>query len=304
MEAIMTVKVEKTAYGGWKNCYRIYNEKADLIVTSDVGPRIIRFGFIGGPNEFCEIPDHMGKTGGNEWRNYGGHRLWHSPEEMPRCYFPDNFPVDVEIIPNGVRVSQPVETTTLIKKDMEVTLDDDSAVVTVKHQLTNKGMWDVELAAWALSVMAPLGLEIVPQEQLDTHLLPNRMISLWPYSDMNDARVQWGKKYIYLKQDMKAVKPFKFGISDTNGWAAYLNHGNMFVKRFSPEEECLYPDYSASMYETYTCDFMTEMETLSPLNVLGPNESLLHVEEWNLFKDVKVPKDEEETDKLVKKYIR
>jgi hypothetical protein len=49
---------------------------------------------------------------------------------------------------------------------------------------------------------------------------------------------------------------------------------------------------------------MTEMETLSPLNVLGPNESLLHVEEWNLFKDVKVPKDEEETDKLVKKYIR
>ena len=37
------VKVEKTAYKGWANCYRVTNGEVELLVTSDVGPRIIRF---------------------------------------------------------------------------------------------------------------------------------------------------------------------------------------------------------------------------------------------------------------------
>mgnify|MGYP000988283970 CR=1 FL=1 len=33
-------------YKGWK-CIRLANKQVELIVTRDVGPRIIRFGFIG-----------------------------------------------------------------------------------------------------------------------------------------------------------------------------------------------------------------------------------------------------------------
>jgi hypothetical protein len=77
----------------------------------------------------------------------------------------------------------------------------------------------------------------------------------------------------------------------------------MFVKKFSPKEDMLYPDYSASMYETYTCDFMTEMETLSPLTVLGPKEKLEHEEQWQLIDDITPPKDEKEMDRIVRKHI-
>jgi hypothetical protein len=77
----------------------------------------------------------------------------------------------------------------------------------------------------------------------------------------------------------------------------------MYIKRFSPMEDMLYPDYSASMYETYTCNFMTEMESLSPLIILGPKEKLEHNEEWELVKDVMPPKDEKEMDKIVRKHI-
>lgn len=42
------VKVEKTEYKGWKNCYRVTNGEVEMIVTGDLGPRIIRFGFVGG----------------------------------------------------------------------------------------------------------------------------------------------------------------------------------------------------------------------------------------------------------------
>ena len=46
--------MEKIAYRGWPNCYRLANGIVDLIVTGDVGPRIIRFGFAGDVNELKE----------------------------------------------------------------------------------------------------------------------------------------------------------------------------------------------------------------------------------------------------------
>jgi hypothetical protein len=96
----------------------------------------------------------------------------------------------------------------MIKKDIEITIKEKGTKVYLKHTMTNYNLWDIELAAWALTVVAPGGLEVVPQETLDTKLLPNRMISLWPYSDMKDKRVQWGSKYIFLSHDSKALKPF------------------------------------------------------------------------------------------------
>ena len=56
------VKVEKVAYKGWANCYRVSNGEIEAIVTSDVGPRVIRFGFIGGQNMFKEYAEQLGKS--------------------------------------------------------------------------------------------------------------------------------------------------------------------------------------------------------------------------------------------------
>jgi hypothetical protein len=55
--------VEKASYGGWPNCLRIAYEDVELIVTTDVGPRVIRYGFIGGQNIFKEFADQLGYTG-------------------------------------------------------------------------------------------------------------------------------------------------------------------------------------------------------------------------------------------------
>ena len=57
------VKVERANYKGWSNCYRVSNGEIELIVTGDVGPRVIRFGFVGGQNLFKEFPDQVGKSG-------------------------------------------------------------------------------------------------------------------------------------------------------------------------------------------------------------------------------------------------
>ena len=80
------MKIETIAYGGWDNCLRLSNDKIEIVITLDVGPRLIRLGFPGGPNHFKEFPETLGQTGGTEWNSYGGHRLWHAPEQMPRTY--------------------------------------------------------------------------------------------------------------------------------------------------------------------------------------------------------------------------
>ncbi|MCJ7665262.1 MAG: DUF4380 domain-containing protein, partial [Actinobacteria bacterium] len=87
------VLIKNYKFGGWENCLRLENDEIELVATTDVGPRIIRLGFKGGQNLFKEFGDQLGKTGGDQWRIYGGHRLWHAPEAVPRTYFPDNKPV-------------------------------------------------------------------------------------------------------------------------------------------------------------------------------------------------------------------
>ena len=57
--------MENIAYGGWASCARLSNQLVDLVITQPVGPRVIRFGFCGDVNEFCEFPDQLGQTGGD-----------------------------------------------------------------------------------------------------------------------------------------------------------------------------------------------------------------------------------------------
>ena len=63
----------------------------------------------------------------------------------------------------------------------------------------------------------------------------------------------------------------------------------------------VYPDYGVS-YETYTNDYMMEMESLSPLTRLEPGDTINHLEEWELIENVSRPAadNEEDIQKVVK----
>ena len=286
------VRIQNVSYGGWDRCVEIKNDIVDLIVTVDMGPRIIRYGFVGKENEMCEVGATLGLKGGSEWRIYGGHRLWHSPEDEYRTYEPDNFPVPWEKIPDGIRTIQDVERRTGIRKEMEITLSHEGSRVNILHRLTNAGCAPIELAVWSISAMSASGKEVVPQTRRDTGLLPNRTMVLWPYTRLDDPRISLGDKYIILRQDPFAKGPLKFGTSNEQGWAAYFNHGHLFVKHYEHKEDAVYPDFGVS-YETYTNDLMLEMETLSPLTILEPGSGIEHSEAWELFDDVPMPLDNE-----------
>jgi hypothetical protein len=295
------VDLQRTDYHGWPNCYRLSNGLIDLIATTDVGPRIIRFGFEGEENEFKEYEDTAGQVGGDEWRIYGGHRLWHAPEARPRTYYPDNSPVTLEQHRDFVRLVQLPETTTGIQKEIDIRLSAASAHVEMTHRLRNTNLWVVQLAPWALSVMAPGGTAIIPLPPRRSHqesLLPSSSIALWAYTDMADPRWRWGKTYVLLRQSQQSDTPQKAGVMVTHGWAAYARAGHLFVKRCSYVEWARYPDLGCSV-EAFTNADMLELETLGPLVDLQPGAAVEHVEHWHLFRDVPTPQNDADVDRDV-----
>lgn len=294
------MRIEQINYHGWQ-CCRASNEIVDVIAPLDIGPRIIRFGFIGEQNEFKEYAEQVGKRGGDEWRIYGGHRLWHAPEATPRAYAPDNSPIQFATLADGFRLTQPIEVTTGIAKEIELHLDRNAARARVIHRLTNHNLWAVEFAPWALSVMTTGGTAIIPLPRRGAHpqdLQPANRLVLWHYTDMSDPRWTWGNQYVLLRQDENASCPQKLGASVPSGWCAHARANHLFVKRVAFDATATYPDLGCSI-ETFTNREMLELETLGALTRVVPGMTIEHVETWELFRDVPMPKNDADVNQFV-----
>ena len=292
--------MEKVSYGGWSNCYRLANDQVELIVTSDVGPRIIRFGYLGRENMFREFPEQLGKTNSDKWMTFGGHRLWHAPEAA-RTYYPDSEPVLVQEIDDGLIVTQKPEPTTGIQKQMEIRLTPDRPEVHIKHILINHNVWTVETAPWCLSVMDMGGTAILPLPPRGTHpqdMLPTSVLSIWPFTDMTDPRWVWGFRYLLLKQDPELSGPQKIGLFDSDGWIAYANHNSLFVKQSPIQFEGVYPDLGAN-FEVFTNHQILELESLGPMEMIPPKGMIDHLETWTLYDNVPQPENEADVEKNI-----
>lgn len=283
---------EHVNYNGFSNNIRLSNGTVELILTTEYGPRIMRYAFVGSGdngNVFATLPGVTLKTALGDWYIRGGSRFWHSPENDPRTYVPDNTPISFKILSaNSVELIEPTEVATGIQKSATITLDPTGTRVTVVEHLTNKGLWPVNLAGWTLSAMHPGGKAILPQEPFAGHggsLLPARPIVLWTYTNMADPRWYWGKEFITLTQDPNNSAAQKLGILNKQGWAAYDRGGLLFIKRFGFHPDATYPDYNCNN-EAYTNNLFLEMESVGPLTELQPDATLSHTEHWWLYKNV------------------
>ena len=283
------MKIEKTEYAGWPNCYRIGNGEVELIVTADVGPRGMRYAFTGGDNVFVEFGEQLGGTGEKEWMARGGHRLWAAPELIPETYALDNSPVEARVQGNAISLRQPVEPETGLQKEMTIELADAGTGVTVTHRIENTRSAPRRLAVWALTQMTPGGMAIAafpPRGSHDEILLPTNPLTMWAYTNFSDPRWAFTKKYLTLKNDPENKEPQKAGLFNAKTVGAYLNRGILFVKRSdAPGKSEDYPDFGCS-FETFTNHSFLELETLAPLRELRQGESATHVERWSLHGNI------------------
>jgi hypothetical protein len=285
------ISVQKIDYGGWPNCYRLANREMELIVTTDVGPRVIRCGFIGGPNLFKEFADQLGKNREKSWQARGGHRLWIAPEVLRDTYAPDNTACHATVRGDVLTVTGPVERETRLEKQMTVKLAAKGTRVEVIHRIRNAGPKTRWLAPWTPTMMAPGGVGITgfpPRGGHPAVLTPTHPLALWAFSDLSDPRWIFTPKYVMLRHDPKVPAPQKLGHFNRDTFGAYLLGTELFLKRYRANPAKTYPDFGCS-YETFANADFLELETLGPLVDLAPGASVRHVEHWSLHSGVEIP---------------
>ena len=276
--------VHTIPFRGWPCALRLTNGRAELIITLDVGPRILSYALCGGTNVFNIYDDQAGGVGESQWKNRGGHRLWLAPEGTELTMHPDNHAVAWERTGDlAVRLTPPPEDTSGFQKQMDISLAPSNAVVKVVHRITRVAKSPCLAAPWALSVMAAGGIAILPQPPLGDHprdLLPNRRLVVWPYTELADPRYGFGRRFITIQQD-PAARPTKIGMPSRLGWAAYLLRQTLFVKKFSWTDKAEYPDDGCNL-EVFTNARMLELETLGPLRRFTCGDQAEWTEEWGL----------------------
>ncbi len=311
-------------YKNFGKCLELKNETATVVVTLDIGPRIISYHLNGKDNILLEDEERVFFERGEAfkeyfgedktWYIYGGHRLWSSPESMPHSYVPDNAPVKHELLQyqwndeeqsTGV-VLTPPPTRTGQQHTMVLWFDEGgkgSSRLKVIHNIKNVSGAIVTLAPWPMTVCSAGGVEIFPQSTKDNGLLSNRRNVFWSYSDINDPRFFLCNKYGTLKQVPDSEGKFKIGMNNEDGWAAYVNKGQIFLKNFEMNLDGEYPDFGCN-FETFTNGIFLECESLGELKTLKNGQVASIVEEWELMEcnDSFDPRNEDSIDEFVKKY--
>lgn len=277
------MKPSKTEFRGG-DALLLATRAFELVVTTSVGPRVVSFRSKTGrkKNVFFEAPADEKRDHGYLFR--GGHRLWHSPEDIVRTYQPDDSPLEVKMMAKGVALTQPVEARTGIEKGMKLELLGERTVK-VTHTLTNRGLWDVECAPWALTILRGGGYGVLPLLPKGSHaagdLLPTYSLVPWSYTDFSFP--VWDLHRDYIGIDVaKAPEAQKLGITNYPGWSAYWIDGTTFVKAARVDAAATYPD-RGSAFETFTNGKLIELETLGALGRIAPDATATHIEWWTLF---------------------
>ena len=129
------------------------------------------------------------------------------------------------------------------------------------------------------------GEEIIPLPTAKESYRTLYNISTWYYTDLGDERAEYNLDYIKLTH--KPLKTnFKIGVGHPAGNVKYINKGVTFEKSYKIFNNKTYTDGGVS-YETYLCEHMVEVETLSPLFTIKPNKTAVHTEKWILSKNKK-----------------
>jgi len=321
------VSIEKVNYKGWSNAYKMTNGTVELIAVADVGPRILHFGMVGKENILYVDPNTAGATGGDEWKGYGGHRLWIAPEHEVLTYYPDNFPVKSDVDGNTLTLTAlpeihdedlRQEVTSFeelnsrmddegfksklgIQKKMIITMQENGRVK-VEHEMRMHSKTQ-EAAPWALTVMNQNGLTVIPNAPYAPHgpghFLPVRNLVLWSYTKLNDPRLTFMDEYTTIRQNPNADSPFKIGFSETQTWAGYALGDQFFVKHLDQKEDAIYPDMNSSV-EIFTNASIMEIESLGVLVDLGPGDTMRHLEEWEIHEIEPIENVEAQVDAMVK----
>jgi len=276
------MQIEKISYNDWNTAYRCVRNSVELIVVTEIGPRVLCFRHIDGENILFE--DTTGWTSG-DFKLYGGHRFTVAPETTD-TYEPDNAPCAVISGEQSLRISSPVGRHK-IQRTLEIRPCAQCGGFELRHILRNVGdvLWHG--AAWALTAVRPEGAIIVPWGSGTEQWRINK-INYW--ASIGDFERCVNSSLWRMTRDAVVVEPngekSKIGIYSDRGFMVLSLKESIFVKHYDfPLPESLYPDNGCNV-EIYTCHDFAELETLGTMQTVYPGKESVHIECWCIKNEV------------------
>jgi hypothetical protein len=236
-----------------------------------------------GRNHFAELPELTLECPGSDAIHLrGGSRLWAAPEDPRFTYRPDDDPVGVEEVSDGVRLVTRPDPVSETSREITIRVTGPERV-SFDYRVINRAERPQRLAAWAITMMAAGGRAWLPvlAEPFDPGgFQGQRNIVFWSYARNDDPRLVLADHAIELRASTDpALGRYKVGTTLRRGWAAHWREGLMLVKYAGHDESREYPDMGASG-QLYSQHDFTELETLGPLTDLDPGDAAGHHEDW------------------------
>ncbi len=261
------------------NVLFLENGSLKVGVPLNFGIRISHLYYKDSENIFFEQPLTMtALTTPDGWRVRGGHRLWVAPEG-DWCYHPDNDPISYELTASGVILRQKNDPRLNLEKTVEIVFRSEDSIEVI-HKIKNTADTEKRCALWGVTSVAPLGVEYIPLTVSEPSSAPVNKITTWYYTSLGDERAEYTREAITLTHKPTG-ELFKIGVGHPSGNIRYENRGVIFEKEYKIDPDGEYTDGEVS-YETYMCDHMVELETLSPLYTVEPGGTAEYSEIWKL----------------------
>src|SRR5438128_5143547 len=146
-------------------CLKVTTEKFSCQVTLDAGPRVLSLKGQRGAELLYQVPPgEQAREQG--FSAIGGHRLWIAPE-TERTYFDDSGHVDWKQHNETLTFMPPPEIHgdgVEIQKSLAIE-EVSGNVLQVVHSVTNNGDSRLKLAPWAITMVAPGGVAVLPMPE-------------------------------------------------------------------------------------------------------------------------------------------
>lgn len=267
-------------YKNFGKCVQFEENGMIVMVTIDVGPRIIYFG--DKQNNILKEDLERKVQVYNDaykdnWYLYGGHRLWKSPEDI--CtYVADNKPVSYRLKEYGGTFISNIDP----KFDYILDISIKKNKVYIENTIVSKSKNIESIAAWALTVMDIGGELTVNLNKKMDDLNPQQNLVIWPYTNIYDERIKITKEKLIIQQK-SGLEPLKLGLFLNTPEAEYSLKGMKFKCKFKEKNSTgKYGDFMSNM-EIYTSGDILEIEGLSSMRDLKCGESVTLYEEWSLI---------------------
>lgn len=246
-----------------------------LGIATDFGPRIVSLRRDDSPEQLARLdPGSVVEYPGGVYRFHGGHRLWASPEIPEITYANDDHACDIRQEGETVSVFAPADGAGLAKT-IEIRREGDH--LRVEHTITGTPA-SGRLAAWAITQLPLGGTAFAPIAGDDTGPRPNRTLVLWPYTEMDDSRLRFGRAVAMV--DARDGPPLKIGVGPQPQRLGYLRGGWLFVKEIVSAAREATSDFGA-LCQVYLGQGFCELESVGGLVEAGRRPASV-AERWEV----------------------